>query len=258
MSKTRKNFADQGSMIARDLGLGLPNGSPGLAEFAAEAGFASIWDRPALTKEDRFFPVLATLAALDRQEVLSAHIKAALNIGLTPRAIQEIIIQCALYGGLPLAITGLTTASQVFDDHGLSKPETQAIENDQANWTCDELALEGRRIMKELHGERSGQGYAAPEDPATSALYEVAIRYGYGVIWSRPGLTWRQRMLVGVAAFTSLRLPQTLTKFAESALGQGLSREQLVEAIMQTAPYGGFPPALTALSQVRPILFPAS
>jgi alkylhydroperoxidase/carboxymuconolactone decarboxylase family protein YurZ len=96
MSKTRKNFADQGSMIARDLGLGLPNGSPGLAEFAAEAGFASIWDRPALTKEDRFFPVLATLAALDRQEVLSAHIKAALNIGLTPRAIQEIIIQCAL------------------------------------------------------------------------------------------------------------------------------------------------------------------
>jgi 4-carboxymuconolactone decarboxylase len=63
---------------------------------------------------------------------------------------------------------------------------------------------------------------------------------------------------VGVAAFTSLRLSQTLTKFAESALGQGLSREQVVEAIMQTAPYGGFPPALTALSQVRPILFPAS
>ena len=56
-------------------------------------------------------------------------------------------------------------------------------------------------------------------------------------------------------AFTALRLPATLTKFAQSALGQGLSREQVIEAIMQTAPYGGFPPALTALSQVKPVLF---
>ena len=258
MSESRKNFASQGEVLATRLGLNLPTGSPGIAEFAAEAGFASIWARPTLTPEDRFFPVLATLAALDRREVLAVHIEAALEIGINARAVQEIIIQCALYGGLPLAITGLETAAKVFEKKGLLQPQAEAIEVEQSNWTRDDLLTEGRRIMNQLHGERSGEGYAAPEDPATSALYDVAIRYGYGVIWSRPGLTWRQRMLVGVAAFTALRLTPTLTKFAQSALGQGLTREQVVEAIMQTAPYGGFPPALTALSQVRPILFPDS
>jgi 4-carboxymuconolactone decarboxylase len=110
--------------------------------------------------------------------------------------------------------------------------------------------------MAEIHGERSQSGYAAPNDPATSALYEIAIQYGYGVIWTRAGLTWRQRMFVALAAFTAFRLEATLVKFSQSALVQGLTREQVVEAIMQTAPYGGFPPALIALSQVKPVLFP--
>ena len=112
--------------------------------------------------------------------------------------------------------------------------------------------------MAEIHGDLSQSGYAAPEDPATSALYKVAIEFGYGVIWTRAGLTWRQRMFVALAAFTALRLEATLTKFAQSAIVQGVTREQVIEAIMQTAPYGGFPPALIALSQVKPVLFPAS
>ena len=121
--------------------------------------------------------------------------------------------------------------------------------------SMEDLNSEGHRIMAEIHGDRSQSGYAAPEDPSTSALYKVAIEYGYGVIWTREGLTWRQRMFVALAAFTALRLEATLTKFAQSAIVQGITREQVIEAIMQTAPYGGFPPALIALSQVKPVLF---
>jgi 4-carboxymuconolactone decarboxylase len=252
----RKDFATAGSKLAETLGLGLPNGAPGLDVFAAEAGFGSLWAREALLPNDRIIVVLTTLTCLQRLKQLSSHINVALDLGISPRGIQEIMVQSGLYGGLPIAVEGLEIASEVFTARGIEQPELEPAEVKAMEDSRDDLAAKGCQIMADLHNERSGDGYAAPDDPATSALYEIAIRYGYGVIWSRPGLEWRQRMLVGIAAFTALRLEATLKKFAVSALGQGLTREQVIEAIMQTAPYGGFPPALIALSQVKPVLFP--
>jgi len=252
----RSEFADAGKHLAEALGLGLPAGSPGLDAFAAEAGFASLWSRDVLEPADRILAVIATLTALQRLKHLRAHIGPALDLGISPRGVQEVMVQTGLYGGLPIAVDALAVADEVFAKRELPAPELTADEAAAMELTRDELAAAGREIMADIHGERSQQGYAAPDDPATSALYEVAIRYGYGVIWARPGLDWRQRMIVAVAAMTTLRLEPTLKKFAVSALGQGLTREQVVETIMQTAPYGGFPPALTALSQVKPVLFP--
>ena len=42
--------------------------------------------------------------------------------------------------------------------------------------------------MQQLHGERATQGYAAPGNEVTGALYPLAVQYGYGEIWFRPGL----------------------------------------------------------------------
>ncbi|HEY0425994.1 MAG TPA: carboxymuconolactone decarboxylase family protein, partial [Rhodopila sp.] len=60
----------------------------------------------------------------------------------------------------------------------------------------------------------------------------------------------RQRALVAVAAFTALRLPEQVAKFGQSALNLGLTKTQVIEAIMQTAPLTGFPPALNALAAI--------
>lgn len=252
----RDELAAKGAVLATEIGISAPTNAPGLAEFAAEAGFAGIWAREALPPADRLIVVLTTLASHQRLPQLRAHIGPALDSGLSARGVQEIMVQCGLYGGLPVAEEALKVAADVFAERGIAPPELTVEEQAMRGQTEDELAREGRRIMAEIHGERSQSGYAAPDDPATAALYEVAIRYGYGVIWTRVGLTWRQRMFVAVAAFTALRLEATLTKFAQSALVQGVTREEVIEAIMQTAPYGGFPPALTALSQVKPVLFP--
>jgi len=252
----RADFAESGAALASSLGLEAPDSAPGLKEFAAEAGFASIWARPALGPEDRMIAVLSTLCCLQRLPHFRAHLGPALDLGHEPRAIQEIIVQCGLYGGLPIADSALAVAADVFRERGLDLPRETPDELAAMQATREELLADGQRIMADIHGERREQGYAAPNDPATAGLYDIAIRYGYGVIWARPGLTWRQRMFVAVASFTALRLPATLTKFAQSALGQGVTREEVVEAIMQTAPYGGFPPALTALSQIKPVLFP--
>jgi len=112
--------------------------------------------------------------------------------------------------------------------------------------------------MARLHGDRAREGYAAPGNAITGELYPAAIRYGYGELWSRPGLDHRQRMLCALAAFTAMGLEGQLRKFAKSALNVGLTREEIVEAVIQTAPYGGFPRALNGLALLNEVLSPNS
>jgi alkylhydroperoxidase/carboxymuconolactone decarboxylase family protein YurZ len=134
-------------------------------------------------------------------------------------------------------------AQEVFSARGLivppEPPRTDAHEV---------LDRKGLDVMAHLHGERAHEGYAAPGNAITGALYPTAVRYGYGELWSRPGLDRRQRMLCALAAFTAMGLESQLRKFAKSALNVGLSREEVIEAVIQTAPYGGFPRALNGLA----------
>ena len=91
-------------------------------------------------------------------------------------------------------------------------------------------------------------------DTVTGALYPLAIQYGYGEIWFRPGLDLRRRALVAVAAFTALKLDSQVKKFGQSALNMGLSRTEVIEAVIQTAPISGFAPALNALGGLSEVL----
>ena len=102
----------------------------------------------------------------------------------------------------------------------------------QRDESLDTLSKRGGDLMKQLHGDRATQGYAAPGNDITGALYPLAIQYGYGEIWFRPGLERRQRALVAVAGFTALRLPEQVGKFGQSALNVGLSKTEVIEAIM--------------------------
>jgi len=61
-------------------------------------------------------------------------------------------------------------------------------------------------------------------------------------------------MLCAVASFTVLDLESQVKKFGQSALSVGLSRQEVIEAVIQTAPYGGFPRALNALGALSDVL----
>ena len=148
-----------------------------------------------------------------------------------------------LYAGFVTTQTSAAVAQEVFSERGLSvPPEPPRADTDES------LDRKGQEVMAHLHGERAQDGYAAPGNPITGALYPTAIRYGYGELWSRPGLDQRQRMLCALAAFTAMGLESQLRKFAKSTLNIGLSREEVVEAVIQTAPYGGSPRALNGLA----------
>lgn len=241
---TREALRRRGEEMRESLGLG-PDGDPvpGFDDFLSEAVYGGIWARPNLPLEDRALCSLSALCALERTAELKEMVAAALEAGLSPRNILEAFMQTGLYAGFGTARSAAALAREVFAAKGVSVPDDPPAEGDTE--TLDRRAAS---IMDEMHGERGQQGYAAPDNPATGALYATAVRYGYGDLWFRPGLDRRQRMLCALAAFTVLGLASQVSKFGQSALNVGLGRDEIFEAVGQTAPYGGFPRALNALA----------
>lgn len=207
-----------------------------------EALYGAIWSRPGLALDDRMVCALAALGAVQRLPRLGRHVGAALALGLSARTIVEILIQIGIYAGFAASEEAIATAAAAFAERGIAMPEETVRED-----SLEALTARGRELMQQLHGARATGGYAAPDNPVTGALYPLAIQYGYGEIWFRPGLDLRRRALVAVAAFTALRLDGQVRKFGESALNMGLNRTEVIEAVIQTAPLSGFAPALNAL-----------
>ena len=245
---TRRELRRQGeAMQARLRGDG-PDLPPGFGRLLTEATFGGIWSRPGLELPDRMICTLAALAVFPRLRALRRLIDAALDVGLAPAEIREALIQAALYSGFSAAEETLELAAEIFAVRGIAFPA-----DPPADVSLEELAARGGATMQALHGNRAQQGYAAPDNPVTGALYPLAIQYGYGDIWSRAGLGRRERALVSVAAFTALRLPEQVQKFGQSALNVGLTQAQVIEAVIQTAPHSGFPPALNALAALSAV-----
>jgi 4-carboxymuconolactone decarboxylase len=245
MSAEREALRRRGVAVRNELGLQRADGVeplPNFDDFIAEVSFGGIWDRPNLAKPDRMICALAVLGLGPHTTQLRQHVASALDLGLAPRTILEVFMQAGLYGGFITTESAGQVAQQVFSARGLTvPPEPPRTDSNEV------LDQRGNELMGDLHGDRASQGYAAPGNTVTGALYPSAIRYGYGELWSRPGLDRRQRMLVAIAAFTALGLEGQLKKFGASALNIGLKKEEVVEAIIQTGPYSGFPRALNGL-----------
>ncbi len=247
---TRASLRTQGEAMRRRLFGGDDDGAPAIMRtINTEASYGAIWSRPGLALDDRMVCTLAALASVQRLPKLRRHVAAALDLGLPARAIVEILIQIGIYAGFAASEEAVEAAGEVFTARGVALPE----ETERPD-SLEALTARGRQLMEQLHGDRAAQGYAAPGNVVTGALYPLAIQYGYGEIWFRPGLDLRRRALVAVAAFTALKLDGQVRKFGQSALNMGLSRTEVIEAVIQTAPFSGFAPALNALGGLSDVL----
>jgi alkylhydroperoxidase/carboxymuconolactone decarboxylase family protein YurZ len=244
----REDLRRQGDVMRDKLQGGAPDLPNGFGTLLTEAVFGGIWPRPGLALPDRLVCALAAVSVQPRLLAVRRLIGAALDAGLATEAVREVLVQAGLYTGFTAAEETLSVAAEVFASRGLPFPP-----DPPADASLDMLTERGHALMHELHGARAQSGYAAPDNPVTGALYPMAIQYGYGEIWFRPGLDRRRRALVAVAAFTALRLPEQVAKFGQSALNAGLTRTEVIEAVIQTAPLSGFPPALNALAALAPV-----
>jgi len=76
--------------------------------------WGEIWTRPGLPRHSRSLITLALMIALNREEEFRMHVRAAFNNGVTQDEIKEVILQCAIYAGVPAANAAFHQAAQVF------------------------------------------------------------------------------------------------------------------------------------------------
>ena len=88
--------------------------APDFYRYVAASAFGMLWSRPGLAVRDRSLATVAQLAALGRTDELRAHLRGALNVGLTQEELVEVLMQTAVYAGVPAANDALKVAAEVF------------------------------------------------------------------------------------------------------------------------------------------------
>jgi 4-carboxymuconolactone decarboxylase len=82
-------------------------------DFITRYAWGEVWTRPGLTRAERSMITLTALATLRQDEELAMHTRAALRNGLTPEQIREVLLQVAVYAGVPAANRAFAVAQKV-------------------------------------------------------------------------------------------------------------------------------------------------
>ena len=162
----RASLRAQGEAMRRRLFGDGDDGAPAnMRTLNTEAVYGAIWSRPGLALDDRMVCALAALAAVQRLPKLGRHVGAALDLGLSARAIIEILIQIGIYAGFAASEEAVEAAGKAFAARGVPMPEETARED-----SLEALSARGRELMQQLHGARASESYAAPGNAVTGAL----------------------------------------------------------------------------------------
>ena len=81
-------------------------------DFITRYAWGELWNRPGLSRPERSMITLAILAALGREEELAMHVSAGIRNGLTAADIREVLLQVAVYAGVPAANRAFAIAAE--------------------------------------------------------------------------------------------------------------------------------------------------
>ncbi len=87
-----------------------------LQELVTEYCWGAVWTRPGLSRKTRSLINLAMLTALNRPHEVEVHLRGAMNNGCSKEEIMEVLLQTAIYCGVPAAVDSFRLARKIFSD----------------------------------------------------------------------------------------------------------------------------------------------
>jgi len=161
--------------------------TPALERYTQGTLLGDLWKRPRLAPRDRSIVTLAVLIARDQTIEMPYYVNLALDNGVTPREISEIITHLAFYSGWANALSAVAVAKDVFARRGIGADQLPAASPQLL--PLDEAA-EGQRASRV--GEQFGKVAPGIVQYTTDVLFRN--------LWLRPDLAPRDRSLVTVSA----------------------------------------------------------
>lgn len=105
----------------------------------------------------------------------------------------------------------------------------------------NELFERGLKVRREVLGEEYVNKALANVNAFNEDLQQLVTRYCWGEIWTRPGLSRRDRSIINLAMISALNRPHELRLHLRGALNNGLTKEEVREILLQVTIYCGVP-----------------
>jgi 4-carboxymuconolactone decarboxylase len=215
--------------------------SPALGRYAEEDVIGNLWQRPQLSRRDRSIVTLSVLIARNQAIDLKNYVNVALDSGVTPTEISEVITHLAFYSGWSNAMSAIAATKDVFTGRGI---------------TPDQLPPASPQLLP-LNEEAERQRATAVEKNVgviSPGLVQFTTDPLFLDLWLRPGLAPRDRSLVTVSSLIASGQSAQITYHLNRAMDNGLTAEEAGEVVAHTAFYAGWPNAFSASAVVGEVL----
>ena len=214
--------------------------SPALKQYGEHRLFGDLWKRPGLTPRDRSIVTVAALIARNQPIELRFQIGLALEHGVKPSELSEIITHPAFYSGWGNAMAAVHVAKEVFEGHNIGAQQLPS-----ASPTL--LPLDEATEAKRATNVAQQMGAIMP------ALVQYTTDVLFRDLWLRPDLAPRDRSLVTVSALVAAGQVAQITFHLNRAMDNGLTQTEAAEAIAHLAFYAGWPNAMSAVPVAKDV-----
>ena len=208
--------------------------------------FGEVFRTGNLTMKQREMITCITLATMQTLPQLKAHAGAALNVGVTPEELREVMYLTAPFIGFPKMLNAVATVNEVFKERGISLPLEK-----QGTVTEENRHETGKAIQDKLYpGGITSVMEGLPGDMGKD-VEQFLTDYFFGEIYSRGALDLQTRELLGYCVLTTLEAESQLQSHYHGNINVGNTPETLTAAVIQCLPYIGFPAAIKALRIIK-------
>lgn len=225
---------------------GLSETDPEFVERFGNFAFDAVIHQDDLDDKTRFMAILATLIGCQGCDGFRTMVPAALNFGVTPVEVKEIVYQAVAYLGIGRMFPFLNITNEVLTSRGIHLP----LEG-QAATTMENRREAGTQAQVDIFGEGMRDFWKSGPEESRHINYWLAANC-FGDYYTRTGLDNRQREMITFCFLAAQGgcEPQ-LTSHAAANMRIGNDKAFLIKIISQCLPYIGYPRSLNALRCVN-------
>ena len=219
---------------------------PEFAEFFGNFANIEVPSQSKLDSRTRYMAIIATLMGCQGVDEFKAILPEALDAGLKPSEIKEVIYQGTAYLGIGRVRPFLTSANEVFKSKGIALPLESA-----STTTPDDRVQKGNDAQVEIFGEGM-KGFQDSGPAETRYINRWLAGNCFGDYYTRKGLSLREREMITfcyIAAQGGCE-PQ-LTAHAKGNMNMGNDKAFLIDVVSQCLPYIGYPRSLNAITCIN-------
>ena len=214
--------------------------APALERYTQDRLLGEVWKRPDLSPRDRSIITVAALIARNHTIEMPYYFNLALDNGVKPRELSEVITHLAFYSGWGNAMSAVTVAQDIFGKRKIAPDELPPATPKLLPLNEAAEAQRAERVERQF-------GNVAP------GIVQYTTEVLFRDLWLRPDLAPRDRSLVTVSALIASGQVAQIPYHLNRAMDNGLTQAQASEAITHLAFYAGWPNIFSALPVAKEV-----